>query len=149
MGDFHDLEMSICARLGQSFASSFQRDFMLVGMRLLFLTVKVYGTNYVFSDGIGKISEFTVELPQNVLDVLVRQCYLNRQLVTLLSTLGVKDGVLEQKQNEAVEQLDAILHDSLKAQEALELMSPGENNYNILKEMLNCGYMPDAEPFLQ
>ncbi|KAE9459927.1 hypothetical protein C3L33_08167, partial [Rhododendron williamsianum] len=37
--------------------------------------------------------------------------------------------------------------DPLRAQEALELMAPGENT-NILKEMLLCGYKPDAEPFL-
>ncbi|XP_022994920.1 probable RNA-dependent RNA polymerase 1 isoform X1 [Cucurbita maxima] len=85
------------------------------------------------------------------LDVLgyskYQPCFLNRQLITLLSTLGVKDEVFEKKQSEALEQLDAILTDPLKAQEALELMSPGENT-NILKEMLKCGYKPDVEPYL-
>ncbi|KAK9204355.1 hypothetical protein WN943_014613 [Citrus x changshan-huyou] len=32
-------------------------------------------------------------------------------------------------------------------EEALELMSSAENT-NVLKELLNCGYKPDAEPFL-
>ncbi|KAF8407581.1 hypothetical protein HHK36_006715 [Tetracentron sinense] len=85
------------------------------------------------------------------LDVLTwskfQPCYLNRQLITLLSTLGVKDHVFEKKQKEAVDQLDVILTDPIKAQEALEIMSPGENT-NILMEMLKCGYKPDAEPFL-
>ncbi|NP_001315397.1 RNA-dependent RNA polymerase 1 [Cucumis melo] len=85
------------------------------------------------------------------LDVLghskYQPCFLNRQLITLLSTLGVRDEIFEKKQSEAVEQLDAILTDPLKAQEALELMSPGENT-NILKEMLKCGYKPDVEPYL-
>lgn len=85
------------------------------------------------------------------LDVLgyskYQPCFLNRQLITLLSTLGVRDDVFEKKQREAVEQLDAILTNPLKAQEALELMSPGENT-NILKEMLKCGYKPDVEPYL-
>ncbi|KAK2635559.1 hypothetical protein Ddye_030351 [Dipteronia dyeriana] len=85
------------------------------------------------------------------LDVLgwskYQPCYLNRQIITLLSTLGVRDHAFEKKQREAVDQLDAILTDPLKAQEALELMSPGENT-NILKEMLLCNYKPDAEPFL-
>lgn len=89
---------------------------------------------------------------QNIkLDVLAwskyQPCFLNRQLVTLLSTLGVKDDVFEEKQREAVSQLDAILVDPLRAQEALELMAPGENT-NILKEMLKCGYKPNSEPFL-
>ncbi|KAK4261811.1 hypothetical protein QN277_004760 [Acacia crassicarpa] len=85
------------------------------------------------------------------LDVLAcskfQPCYLNRQIITLLSTLGVKDHVFEKKQEEAVNQLNSILTDSLKAQEALDLMSAGEIS-NILKEMLICGYKPDAEPFL-
>ncbi|KAG5539159.1 hypothetical protein RHGRI_019648 [Rhododendron griersonianum] len=85
------------------------------------------------------------------LDVLAwskyHPCYLNRELITLLSTLGVKDSIFEKKQKVAVEQLDTILTDPLRAQEALELMAPGENT-NILKEMLLCGYKPDAEPFL-
>ncbi|KAF6144668.1 hypothetical protein GIB67_006160 [Kingdonia uniflora] len=74
-------------------------------------------------------------------------CYLNRQLITLLSTLGVEDHVFEKKQKEVVDQLDKILTDPLRAKEALELMSPGEST-NVLQEMLSCGYRPDAEPFL-
>ncbi|KAK8567431.1 hypothetical protein V6N13_105398 [Hibiscus sabdariffa] len=85
------------------------------------------------------------------LDVLswskYQPCFLNRQLITLLSTLGVPDHAFEKKQREVVDKLNALLTDPLKAQEALELMSPGENT-NILKEMLLCGYMPDEEPFL-
>ncbi|KAJ7954356.1 RNA-dependent RNA polymerase [Quillaja saponaria] len=85
------------------------------------------------------------------LDVLAyskfQPCFLNRQLITLLSTLGVEDHILEKKQREAVNQLNAILTDSVRAQEALDLMSPGENTH-ILKEMLIRGYMPMDEPFL-
>ena len=85
------------------------------------------------------------------LDVLAcskfQPCYLNRQIITLLSTLGVKDHAFETKQEEAVDQLNSILTDSLKAHEALDLMSPGEIS-NILKELLSCGYRPDEEPFL-
>ncbi|XP_058079109.1 probable RNA-dependent RNA polymerase 1 [Magnolia sinica] len=73
--------------------------------------------------------------------------FLNRQLITLLSTLGVRDRVFEMKQKEAVKQLDMILTDPIRAQEALEDMSPGEHN-RVLREMLTCGYKPDAEPFL-
>ncbi|KAJ8753360.1 hypothetical protein K2173_019759 [Erythroxylum novogranatense] len=87
----------------------------------------------------------------NSLDVLgwskYQPCFLNRQVITLLSTLGVKDSVFERKQREAVAQLDAILTDPLMAQEALDFFGPGENA-NILKEMISCGYKPDAEPFL-
>ncbi|ESQ35322.1 hypothetical protein EUTSA_v10006629mg [Eutrema salsugineum] len=85
------------------------------------------------------------------LDVLAwskyQPCYLNRQLITLLSTLGVKDYVFEKKQREVVDKLDAILTDPLEAHEALGLMAPGENT-KILKELILCGYKPDAEPFL-
>lgn len=96
-------------------------------------------------------SMFKYESENTKLDVLAHSkyqpCFLNRQLITLLSTLGVPDHHFERKQREAVDQLDAMLTDPLRAQEALELMSPGENT-NILKEMLLCGYQPDAEPFL-
>ncbi|KAK9115807.1 hypothetical protein Sjap_014754 [Stephania japonica] len=74
-------------------------------------------------------------------------CFLNRQLITLLSTLGVKDNIFEKKQKEVVDQLDMILIDPIRAIEALELMSPGENA-NVLREMLTCGYKPNEEPFL-
>lgn len=91
------------------------------------------------------------ESKNNKLDVLAyskyQPCYLNRQLITLLSTLGVRDAIFEKKQGEAVKQLDNILVDPASAQEAIEIMSPGETT-NILKEMLLCGYKPDAEPFL-
>ncbi|GER31869.1 RNA-dependent RNA polymerase [Striga asiatica] len=91
------------------------------------------------------------ESENNKLDVLAcskyQPCFLNRQIITLLSTLGVQDHVFEKKQREAVAQLDGILVDPVKAREALSLMYPGENT-NILKEMLKCGYKPDAEPFL-
>ncbi|XP_076914711.1 putative RNA-dependent RNA polymerase 1 [Bidens hawaiensis] len=85
------------------------------------------------------------------LDILAvskyQPCYLNRQLITLLSTLGVYDHVFEKKQREAVRLLDAILVEPMKAEEALDLMSPGENT-NVMKGMLSCGYKPNAEPFL-
>ncbi|KAL8518483.1 hypothetical protein ACS0TY_009746 [Phlomoides rotata] len=85
------------------------------------------------------------------LDVLAwskyQPCFLNRQIITLLSTLGVRDHVFEMRQREAVAQLDAMLVDPLKAEETLDLMAPGECTY-ILKELLNCGYKPNVEPFL-
>ncbi|RZC80982.1 hypothetical protein C5167_043556, partial [Papaver somniferum] len=85
------------------------------------------------------------------LDVLswskFQPCFLNHQVISLLSTLGASDYAFEKKQKEAVDQLDSILTDPLKAYEALEIMSPAETT-NILKEMLLCGYKPDQEPFL-
>lgn len=85
------------------------------------------------------------------LDVLAwskyQPCFLNRQLITLLSTLGVPDHVFEKKQREAIDHLDAILTDPVRAHEALDLMSPGENA-NVLKAMLRCGYKPTEEPYL-
>lgn len=74
-------------------------------------------------------------------------CFLNRQIISLLSTLGVADSVFERKQKEAVDQLNSILTDPLRAQEALDLMAAGENT-QVLKKMLTCGYKPDDEPFL-
>ena len=73
--------------------------------------------------------------------------FLNGQLINLLSTLGVRDNVLERKQREGVVQLDAILTDPLWAHEALELMSSGENT-NVLEEKPKRGCKPEEEPSL-
>ncbi|XP_062171708.1 RNA-dependent RNA polymerase 1-like [Alnus glutinosa] len=202
MGNFSSIKnvAKYAARLGQSFGSS--KETLSVGRHEMEIIpdikVERAGVEYVFSDGIGKISaQFARKValkcgckgtrpsafqiryggykgvvavdPTSSMKLSLRKsmskyesgntklnvlafskfqpCYLNRQLISLLSTLGVNDHVFETKQREAMEQLDAILTDPLKAQEALDMMSPGENT-NILKEMLMCGYKPDAEPFL-
>ncbi|XP_058724418.1 RNA-dependent RNA polymerase 1 [Vicia villosa] len=199
MGDFSRIKnvAKYAARLGQSFGSSTETLSVSRYEIETIPDVKVKNTEYVFSDGIGKIS---LELARRVakkcgydsmpsafqiryggykgvvavdptsywklslresmhkydsenekLDVLacskVQPCYLNRQLITLLSTLDVKDSVFEKRQKEAVDQLNTILTDSTKAHEVLDLMSSGEVT-NILKEMLICGYKPNVEPFL-
>ncbi|KAM7487791.1 hypothetical protein LguiB_025275 [Lonicera macranthoides] len=201
MGDFHQIKnvAKYADRLGQSFSSSTESlSVARCDVKIIpDITVRKDGTEYIFSDGIGKIStDFArrvavkcglkttpsafqirfggykgvvaidptsskkLSLRKSMckydsnnrkLDVLAsskyQACYLNRQLITLLSTLGVPDEVFEKKQEEAVNQLNSILKDPSKAQEALHLMAPGENT-NILKELLVCGYKPDGEPFL-
>ena len=201
MGDFSKIRniAKYAARLGQSFGSSTETLSVPWYEIEIIPDVKRIsdGKEYVFSDGIGKISlEFAKSVAKKCgydctpsafqiryggykgvvavdptsgfmlslrnsmrkydsdntkLDVLGRSkfqpCYLNRQLITLLSTLGIRDDVFEKKQREAVDQLNTILTDSLKAQEVLDLMSSGEIT-NVLKEMLICGYKPNKEPFL-
>jgi len=201
MGDFSRIKnvAKYAARLGQSFGSSTETLSVRRNEIEIIPDAKVKhgATEYVFSDGIGKIS---LELARRVakkcghdsmpsafqiryggykgvvavdptssvklslrksmhkydsdnikLDVLAcskfQPCYLNRQLITLLSSLDVKDSVFEKKQKEAVTQLNMILTDSTKAHEVLDLMCSGEVT-NILKEILICGYKPNVEPFL-
>ncbi|KAM0861403.1 hypothetical protein ACQ4PT_045911 [Festuca glaucescens] len=85
------------------------------------------------------------------LDVLAyskyQPCFLNRQLITLLSTLGVSDNIFEWKQQEAVKQLNRMVTEPQAAIEAIELMPMGEIT-NTVKELLLCGYKPDLEPYL-
>ncbi|KAG2701590.1 hypothetical protein I3760_06G052900 [Carya illinoinensis] len=85
------------------------------------------------------------------LDVLAwskfQPCFLNRQIITLLSNLGVKDQVFLKRQREAIDHLNAMLTDPSRAQEALEMMF-SEDITKVLKEMLICDYKPDVEPFL-
>ncbi|KAK8463078.1 hypothetical protein SEVIR_1G318100v4 [Setaria viridis] len=85
------------------------------------------------------------------LDVLAyskyQPCFLNRQLITLLSTLGVSGTVFELKQEEAVRQLNRMVTEPQAASEAIELMPMGEVT-NVVKELLSCGYQPDHEPYL-
>ncbi|KAK0595797.1 hypothetical protein LWI29_010039 [Acer saccharum] len=189
------------ARLGQSFGSS--REALHVDSSEVKIIPDVEtkrgGVNYVFSDGIGKISAdlaqiaarkwgctnytpsafqiryggykgvvaidptSTVKLSlrnsmckyksnSTSLDILAcsryQPCFLNRQLITLMSTLGVKDCVFQRKQREAIAQLDSILTNPASAQEALELMASSRENARVLKEMLMSDYKPDEEPFL-
>ncbi|XP_034921150.2 probable RNA-dependent RNA polymerase 1 [Populus alba] len=202
MGDFREIRnvAKYAARLGQSFGSS--RESFNIDVEdiesIPDIEVRSGGVDYVFSDGIGKISaelansiarkfgflSFTpsafqiryggykgvvavdptsskkLSLRESMskykstntsLDILgwskYQACYLNREVITLLSTLGVRDHIFQRKQNEAIAQLNTILTDPSSAQEALQLMGPGEST-NVLKEMLACGYKPDAEPFL-
>ncbi|XWS69497.1 hypothetical protein CRYUN_Cryun04dG0184100 [Craigia yunnanensis] len=74
-------------------------------------------------------------------------CFLNRQIIILMSTLGIKDCVFETKQKEVLAELDAILMDPERAREAMEWIAQGEIT-KVLREMLLCGYNPDSEPFL-
>lgn len=201
MGDFRKIRnvAKYAARLGQSFSSSTETLIVHTHEVNFIPDIKSScSSQYVFSDGIGKISaefasnvakkcglrlfapsvfqiryggykgvvavdpnsSFKLSLRPSMrkydsgnikLDVLAwskyQPCFLNRQLISLLSTLGIADNIFEKKQRKAVIQLDNVLTDPIKAHEALDLMVPGENT-NILKEMLKCGYKPDSEPFL-
>jgi len=199
MGDFRDIRnvAKYAARLGQSFSSS--TETLIVRKHEVEQIPDIKnGTNYIFSDGVGKISaNFAKEVAmkcklrrfapsvfqiryggykgvvavdprsnrklslrrsmlkfqsENItLDVLAyskyQPCFLNRQLITLLSTLGVGDNVFELKQKEAIKQLNRMVTEPQAAREAVELMPMGEVT-NVVKELLSCGYQPDHEPYL-
>nr|TKW41465.1 hypothetical protein SEVIR_1G318000v2 [Setaria viridis] len=85
------------------------------------------------------------------LDVLAyskyQPCFLNQQLITLLSTLGVGDSFFESKQEEAVRQLNRMVTEPQAAIEAIKVIPMGEVT-NMVKELLLCGYQPDHEPYL-
>eukprot|EP01018_Ginkgo_biloba_P005552 Gb_28429 [translate_table: standard] len=85
------------------------------------------------------------------LDVLswtrFRPCFLNRQIITLLSTLGVADRNFEMLQEQAVRHLGQLLSNREVALEALQIMSGGDN-HKALVDMLSCGYFSSTEPYL-
>ncbi|XP_031492049.1 probable RNA-dependent RNA polymerase 1 [Nymphaea colorata] len=198
MGDFSSIRniAKYAARVGQSLSSS--TETLKVPPSEVENIPDVKSGQYVFSDGIGKISSafarkvaekcscnrripsafqiryggykgvvavdptsnFKLSLRKSMckymsndthLNVLAwtkyQPCFLNRQIINLLSTLGVEDRIFEIKQKEALDQLDKILIDAKVALEAIELMAPSEN-MKVLTEMLHCGYMPNSEPFL-
>ncbi|KAL1551144.1 RNA-directed RNA polymerase [Salvia divinorum] len=171
MGDFSSIRnvAKYAARLGQSFGSSTetlsvtQNELTKSLMSRLSNIPSAFQIRYGGYKGVVAIdpnssvkmslrpSMLKYQSDDTKLNVLgwskYQPCFLNRQIITLLSTLGVADHVFEKKQSEAVAQLNDILVDPFKALEALDLMSLGENTY-ILKEMLKCGYKPDEEPFL-
>ena len=51
-------------------------------------------------------------------------CYLNRQIISLLSTLGIPDHVFETLQERVVTQLDAMIEDPVVALEVLQVSPP-------------------------
>ncbi|CAK9162356.1 unnamed protein product [Ilex paraguariensis] len=74
-------------------------------------------------------------------------CYLNREIVTLLSTLGVEDKVFEAMQDEQLQLLHKMLKCRGAALDVLESMGGGEIK-SIMAKMLLQGYEPNAEPYL-
>lgn len=74
-------------------------------------------------------------------------CYLNREIVTLLSTLGIEDRIFLAMQDKQLAILDKMLTDRQAALQILETMG-GVDSKNILVKMLLQGYEPKAEPFL-
>jgi RNA-dependent RNA polymerase len=75
-------------------------------------------------------------------------CYLNRQVITLLSTLGVPDLVFERMQASVLMQLDAMLDDPVAALEILQATFSGET-HKVVTQMLEAGYLPNKEPYLK
>ncbi|EPS65825.1 hypothetical protein M569_08951, partial [Genlisea aurea] len=74
-------------------------------------------------------------------------CYLNREIIVLLSTLGVKDAALLEMQQRQLEFLGSVLVDSQAAMSVLESSGMGESK-SILPRMLSLGYKPTEEPYL-
>ncbi|KAH7442576.1 hypothetical protein KP509_03G095200 [Ceratopteris richardii] len=74
--------------------------------------------------------------------------YLNREIITLLSTLGVKDTIFERMQEKVVEQLDTMLTDAVVALEVVQSFNRSVTN-QIMEEMLLGGFHPISEPFLR
>ncbi|XP_030521901.1 RNA-dependent RNA polymerase 2 [Rhodamnia argentea] len=74
-------------------------------------------------------------------------CYLNREIISLLSTLGVEDEKLAAMQQKQLLILGRMLTDREAALTALESLSGAERR-NIILKMLVAGYEPTADPYL-
>ncbi|XP_022738324.1 RNA-dependent RNA polymerase 2 [Durio zibethinus] len=74
-------------------------------------------------------------------------CFLNREIIILLSTLGIEDGVFETMQQEQLCLLAKMLTNREAALDALQSLG-GIDSKNILVEMLVQGYEPKVEPYL-
>ncbi|XP_042467926.1 probable RNA-dependent RNA polymerase 2 [Zingiber officinale] len=73
-------------------------------------------------------------------------CFLNREIVCLLSTLGVKDEIFESMQHDQMQLLDKMLTDTEIALRVLDTLS-GPDIRTAVK-MLIQGYKPNSEPYL-
>ncbi|CAH9108035.1 unnamed protein product [Cuscuta epithymum] len=74
-------------------------------------------------------------------------CYLNREIVILLSTLGIEDRVFEDLQEAHMSLLGNMLTDRQAALDVLESMGGGEIK-RVLVKMLLQGLKPNVEPYL-
>ncbi|OVA03721.1 RNA recognition motif domain [Macleaya cordata] len=74
-------------------------------------------------------------------------CYLNREIVSLLSTLGIDDEKFMAMQQEQIHRLDKMLTSREAALNVLEGMNGGDIK-SILVKMLLQGYEPSSEPYL-
>ncbi|CAI5505269.1 unnamed protein product [Closterium sp. Naga37s-1] len=75
-------------------------------------------------------------------------CFLNRQIITLLATMGVQDHVFLHMQDAMLQQLDRALSER---QAALQLLqeSCADDLYNVAMTMLSAGFHPHREPHLK
>ncbi|GAB2289531.1 RNA-dependent RNA polymerase 2 [Dionaea muscipula] len=91
------------------------------------------------------------ESPNRMLNVtkwsVAMPCYLNREIVTLLTTLGVPDENLEALLHEQMHFLTNMLTSKEAALAVLASMGMNDSD-NILVNMLLHGYEPTAEPYL-
>lgn len=74
-------------------------------------------------------------------------CYLNREIICLLSTLGVEDHSFVALQDVQIRVLQKMLTEKEAALDILESMGKSEAN-RILVKMLVQGYDPNGEPYL-
>ncbi|CAO2187458.1 unnamed protein product [Urochloa humidicola] len=77
----------------------------------------------------------------------LQPAFLNRQIITLLSTLGVPDTVFQQMQNAMLHNLDRILTHSDVAYEVVKACCPEHGSTAGL--MLSAGFDPADEPHLR
>lgn len=86
-----------------------------------------------------------------ILDVLnwsrFLPAFLNREIITLLSTLGIPDQNFECLQKKTMVHLDQIMINSDMALDTLQIMSSGDDHKTLI-EMLSGGYSPNTEPYL-
>ena len=73
--------------------------------------------------------------------------YLNREIVCLLSTLGIADENFELIQGEEMRLLDGMLTNRDMALNVLEGMTAGSTKADLV-QMLLWGYDPNEEPYL-
>ncbi|PUZ50556.1 hypothetical protein GQ55_6G066900 [Panicum hallii var. hallii] len=77
----------------------------------------------------------------------LQPAFLNRQIITLLSTLGVPDSIFRQMQSEMLHNLDRILKHSDVAYEVVRTCCPEHGSTAGL--MLSAGFAPANEPHLR
>nr|XP_020173901.2 LOW QUALITY PROTEIN: probable RNA-dependent RNA polymerase 2 [Aegilops tauschii subsp. strangulata] len=202
MGNFEDIRsVSKCAaRMGQLFSSSRQTLEILPRdvEEIPDIEVTTDGSKYIFSDGIGKISDrlakemacrigldytnppsaFQIRYggykgvvavdPDSFRNLSLRPsmkkfesksrmfnitstsksqpCYMNHEVISLLSTLGIRDEIFESMQQNDMRELDEMLTNREAALSVLGKIGSAETK--TASKILLQGYEPSLEPYL-
>ncbi|KAJ3087107.1 hypothetical protein HK102_011793 [Quaeritorhiza haematococci] len=78
----------------------------------------------------------------------LRRAYMNRQLIMILSHLGIRDATFLSLQSSYKDLIDSLMANAREAKEFLMISNSSEHAMVCAMEMLDAGFLQDKDPFL-